>query len=113
MVVIATPARAVEPLAKAYAPKPRDKLVIDISNPFDGLPDNQVAGAETTAEAIGADARVVVAFKRSTHCRSLRAVFFRWACPAISCCSIVESLRRRAIVASSLAAGPGDNPPTG
>jgi len=41
----------------------RERLVIDISNPFDHLPDNRVAGAEVTRDAIGPGARVVAAFK--------------------------------------------------
>ena len=53
VVVCTTPSRAVEPLVKACAPKLRDKLVIDISNLFYSLPDNRVAGAETTDEAVG------------------------------------------------------------
>jgi predicted dinucleotide-binding enzyme len=39
------------------------KLVIDISNPSDHLPDNRISGAEITARAIGSDAHVVAAFK--------------------------------------------------
>jgi predicted dinucleotide-binding enzyme len=63
VVVMAVPFRAVEPFARAHAAALRDKLVIDISNPFDHLPDNRVAGAEITADAIGSGARVVAAFK--------------------------------------------------
>ncbi len=53
VVVIAIPYSSVEPFAKAHAPLLRDKLIIDISNPFDHLPDNRIAGAEITAAAIG------------------------------------------------------------
>jgi len=63
VVVIAIPYAEVEPFARAHAAHLRDKLVIDITNPFDKLPDNRVAGAEITAGAIGAGARVVAAFK--------------------------------------------------
>lgn len=63
VVVIAIPYTQVEPFARTYAAQLRDKLVIDITNPFDNLPDNRVAGAEITARAIGEGARVVAAFK--------------------------------------------------
>ena len=63
VVVIAIPYAEVEPFARTHAAQLRDKLVIDITNPFDKLPDNRVAGAEITAKAIGAGARVVAAFK--------------------------------------------------
>lgn len=63
VVVLALPFTAAAPVARQYASQLRGKLVIDISNPFDHLPDNRVGGAELTAEAIGAGARVVAAFK--------------------------------------------------
>ena len=63
VVVIAIPYTQVEPFARTFAAQLRDKLVIDITNPFDNLPDNRVAGAEITARAIGEGARVVAAFK--------------------------------------------------
>lgn len=63
VVIIAIPFTMVESFARKYAAKLRDKLVIDISNPFGNLPDNRIAGAEITAKAIGAGARVVAAFK--------------------------------------------------
>lgn len=63
VVIIAIPYPAVEPFAKDYASHLRDKVVIDISNPFDHLPDNRISGAEITATAIGPGARVVAAFK--------------------------------------------------
>lgn len=63
VVVIAIPYRAVEPFAREYAAQLQGKLVIDISNPFEHLPDNRVAGAEITAAAIGPGSRVVAAFK--------------------------------------------------
>lgn len=63
VVIIAIPYAEVEPFARTHAAQLRDTLVIDITNPFDNLPDNHVAGAEITAKAIGAGARVVAAFK--------------------------------------------------
>lgn len=63
VVLVTLPYPAVEPFARQYAPQLRGPLVIDISNPFDHLPDNRIAGAEVTASAIGPGARVVAAFK--------------------------------------------------
>jgi len=63
VVVIAIPYVAVEPFARTHAAQLQGKLVIDISNPFDHLPDNRISGAEITAAAIGSGARVVAAFK--------------------------------------------------
>jgi len=63
VIVLAIPFTSVETFAREHAAALRHKLVIDITNPFDNLPDNRVAGAELTAQAIGADARVVAAFK--------------------------------------------------
>lgn len=63
IVIIALPYAEVEPFARQNAAALREKLVIDITNPFDKLPNNQVAGAEVTARAIGDGARVVAAFK--------------------------------------------------
>ena len=63
VVVLAIPYVAVEPFARTHAEALRDKVVIDISNPFHHLPDNRISGAEITAAAIGPGARVVAAFK--------------------------------------------------
>ncbi|MBI2965589.1 MAG: NAD(P)-binding domain-containing protein [Chloroflexi bacterium] len=63
IVVLALPYRSVEAFAREYSSDLRSKVVVDISNPFDALPDNRVAGAEVTARAIGAGARVIAAFK--------------------------------------------------
>lgn len=63
IVVLAIPYGHVESFARAHAAQLRDKLVIDITNPFDNLPDNRIAGAEITAQAIGEGARVIAAFK--------------------------------------------------
>jgi predicted dinucleotide-binding enzyme len=62
VVILAVPYRAVEGFARDHANELRNKVVVDISNPFD-VPDTRVAGAEVTARAIGAGARVVAAFK--------------------------------------------------
>ncbi len=63
VVVITLPYPEVAPFCRAYANVLHERLVIDISNPFDHLPDNRVAGAEVTRDAIGPGARVVAAFK--------------------------------------------------
>ncbi len=63
IVVITLPYVEVAPFCRTYATVLRERLVIDISNPFDHLPDNRVAGAEITRDAIGPGARVVAAFK--------------------------------------------------
>lgn len=63
VVVLAIPYGEVEPFARLQASRLRGKLVVDISNPFDALPDNHLAGAEITAAAIGEGAHVVAAFK--------------------------------------------------
>jgi predicted dinucleotide-binding enzyme len=62
VVILAVPYRAVEAFARDHANDLRNKVVVDISNPFDA-PDTRVAGAEVTARAIGAGARVIAAFK--------------------------------------------------
>lgn len=63
VVVMSIPFVAVKPFSQQHASSLRNKLVIDISNPFANLPDNRISGPEITAEAIGAGARVVAAFK--------------------------------------------------
>ena len=67
VVVLALPYTAVEGFARDHAAHLRGKVVIDITNPFDNLPDNRIAGAEITANAIGDGARVVAAFKANFH----------------------------------------------
>ena len=62
-VVLALPYRDAGPFAQDHAAALRDKVVIDITNPFDAMPDNRISGAEITAGAIGEGARVVAAFK--------------------------------------------------
>jgi len=86
IVVIAIPFAAVEPFASQYAGQLKDKLVVDISNPFQHLPDNRISGPEITARAIGTNARVVAAFKAtfwetllepvSPHTQTVRDVFY-------------------------------------
>ena len=63
VVVITLPYREVAPFCRNHAAALHERLVIDISNPFDNLPDNRIAGAEITRDAIGPGARVVAAFK--------------------------------------------------
>ncbi|MBI4219213.1 MAG: NAD(P)-binding domain-containing protein [Chloroflexi bacterium] len=63
IVVLAIPYREVESFARVHADALRGKIVIDISNPFKIVPDTRGAGAEITAAAIGAGARVIAAFK--------------------------------------------------
>ncbi len=63
VVVMAVPYAEVAPLARKHSDLLRDKIVIDITNPFDSQPSDGRAGAEITAEAIGDGARVLAAFK--------------------------------------------------
>ena len=63
IVVLALPFKSVEAFAREHAGLLRDRPVVDISNPFDNLPDNRTAGAEITARAIGQGGRVIAAFK--------------------------------------------------
>ncbi|MGQ9550076.1 MAG: NADPH-dependent F420 reductase [Roseiflexus sp.] len=63
IVVVTLPYREVAPFCRNHAATLRSRLVIDISNPFDNLPDNRVACAEITRDAIGPGVRVVAAFK--------------------------------------------------
>ena len=63
LIVIAIPYTAVAPFARRHAPQLKNKLVVDIANPFEHLPDNRISGPELTAQAIGPGARVVAAFK--------------------------------------------------
>ena len=64
------PYRVVGEFARTHASALLPLSVVDISNPFDNLPDNAVAGAEITARAIGPGARVIAAFK-DTFARTL------------------------------------------
>jgi hypothetical protein len=63
VVVLAIPYSEVAAFAKKYAHLLRGKVIVDISNPIGRQPPDGRAGAELTAEAIGAGARVLAAFK--------------------------------------------------
>lgn len=66
VVVIAVPYGEAASLAAQHADLLRDKIVIDITNPFASQPTDGRAGAELTAAAIGANGkepRVLAAFK--------------------------------------------------
>ncbi len=63
VVLITLPYTQVVPFAKQFSEQLKRKVVIDISNPFEALPDNRISGAEQTSKAIGEGARVVAAFK--------------------------------------------------
>ena len=86
VVVAAIPYVAVAPFARQYADQLKEKLLIDIANPFEHLADNRRAGAEITAQALGPGARVVAAFKAnfwetllqpvSSQASSTRDVFY-------------------------------------
>ena len=85
VVVMAVPYAEAAPLASKYADLLRDKIVVDITNPFAAQPTDGRAGAELTAEAIGNNARVVAAFKGNfsstledpvDHTRETRDVLF-------------------------------------
>lgn len=62
VVVVAIPFDAVDGFVREHADRLRDRVVVDITNPFRSLPENRSA-AEYTARAIGPGARVVAAFK--------------------------------------------------
>ena len=66
IVIMAIPYIKVAPLARQYADSQRETLVVDISNPYEHLPEERIAGAELTAQAIGKGARVVAALKTNT-----------------------------------------------
>jgi len=61
--VLAMPFASVAPFVREHRSILRDIVVIDISNPFDSLPNNERAGAEYTADALGTTKNVVAAFK--------------------------------------------------
>lgn len=63
IVVIAVPFGEAANLATKHADLLRDKIVVDITNPFGSQPADGRAGAELTADAIGEGARVLAAFK--------------------------------------------------
>jgi hypothetical protein len=63
IVVLAMPFPAVVPFVTEHRGLLRDKVIVDISNPFDALPNNERAGAEYTADALGTTKNLVAAFK--------------------------------------------------
>lgn len=63
VVVLAVPFSAVEELVEYHRFELTGKVIIDITNPFDHLPNNELAGAEYTARALGSSAGLVAAFK--------------------------------------------------
>ncbi|MFF1385578.1 NADPH-dependent F420 reductase [Arthrobacter sp. NPDC058288] len=62
-VVLAIPFTAVAPFVEEHREALAGKTIIDISNPFDALPSNELAGAEYTAKALGTTDGLVAAFK--------------------------------------------------
>lgn len=63
VVVLAMPYGAVAEFVERHREVLAGKTVIDISNPFDELPNNELAGAEHTARALGTRDGLVAAFK--------------------------------------------------
>lgn len=63
IVIITLPHKEVAATARKFAASLRNKIVIDITNPFAAQPNNGDSGAKITASIIGEGARVVAAFK--------------------------------------------------
>ena len=63
IVIITLPYKEVAAMARKFADSLRNKVVVDITNPFAAQPNNGESGAQVTATAIGEGARVVAAFK--------------------------------------------------
>jgi hypothetical protein len=63
IVIITLPYKEVAATARKFADSLRNKIVIDITNPFAAQPNNGEAGAQVTASIIGDGARVIAAFK--------------------------------------------------
>jgi predicted dinucleotide-binding enzyme len=63
IVIITLPYKEVASTARKFADSLRNKIVIDISNPFTAQPNNGDSGAQVTASIIGDDALVIAAFK--------------------------------------------------
>ena len=63
IVIITLPYKQVAGTARKFADSLRNKVVIDITNPFDAQPNNGESAAQVTASIIGEGARVVAAFK--------------------------------------------------
>lgn len=63
IVVLAIPFLAVRPFVEKHRQQLSGKTIIDISNPFDKLANNERAAAEYTADALGGSHGLVAAFK--------------------------------------------------
>jgi predicted dinucleotide-binding enzyme len=63
IVIITLPYKEVAATARKFADSLRNKIVIDITNPFAAQPNNGESGAQVAASIIGDGARVIAAFK--------------------------------------------------
>jgi predicted dinucleotide-binding enzyme len=63
IVIITLPYGEVAAVARKFADSLRNKIVIDITNPFGAQPNDGSSGAQVTESIIGEGARVVAAFK--------------------------------------------------
>jgi predicted dinucleotide-binding enzyme len=63
VVVLAIPFPAVADFVPEHRDQLDGRVIIDISNPFDNLPNNERAGAEYTADLLGTTTGLVAAFK--------------------------------------------------
>ncbi len=63
IVIITLPYKEVAATARKFGDSLRNKIVIDITNPFTAQPNNGDSGAQVTASIIGEGARVIAAFK--------------------------------------------------
>ena len=63
IVIITLPYEEVAATARKFGDSLRNKIVIDITNPFTAQPNNGDSGAQVTASIIGDDALVIAAFK--------------------------------------------------
>ena len=63
IVIITLPYKEVAATASKFADSLRNKIVIDITNPFAAQPNNGASGAQVTASIIGDGARVIATFK--------------------------------------------------
>jgi 8-hydroxy-5-deazaflavin:NADPH oxidoreductase len=63
IVIITLPYKEVAAVARKFADSLRNKIVIDITNPFAAQPNNGDSGAQVTSSIIGEGSRVIAAFK--------------------------------------------------
>ena len=63
IVIITLPYKEVAATARKFGDSLRNKIVIDITNPFTAQPNNGDSGAQVTASIIGDGALVIAAFK--------------------------------------------------